>query len=63
MQAKNASFNFQGRAAAKQRSRVADERAIASGRKSVFELKHENEVFAPLAREARIDFSASRRLG
>jgi len=63
MRAKSESLDPRARAAAKQRSRDADERALASGRKSVAQLKRENEVFAPLAREARVDFTAARSLG
>jgi hypothetical protein len=51
------------RAAEKQLSRAADEVAISSGRKSIAQLKRENEVLAPLARDARIDLSAARCLG
>jgi transcriptional regulator with XRE-family HTH domain len=47
----------------KQRSRVEDERALAGGDKSVARLKRENEVFASLAGNIRLDFSASRSLG
>jgi hypothetical protein len=63
MQASGASFHLQGRAAEKQRSRRADERAISNGSKSVAQLKRENEVFAPLAVSARVDLSASHSLG
>lgn len=62
MQAGNA-VSKDHRAAEKQRSRRSDERAISSGRKSVAELKRENEVFAPLAPDARIELAASRSLG
>jgi hypothetical protein len=62
MQAKSASFDPDVRAAEKQHSRAADERAMVSGQKSVVQLKRENEVFASYAREARVDFSASRSL-
>ncbi len=57
------SFQPRLRAAEKQRSRAADERAISGGGKSVAQLKRENEVFAPLADDARIDLAASRSLG
>lgn len=57
------SLDSRVRAAEKQRSRVADEHAISSGRKSVARLKQENEVFAPMARGARADLSAARSLG
>jgi hypothetical protein len=50
------------RAAEKQRSRRSDERAISDGSKSVAQLKRENEAFAPLAPDARIEFAASRSL-
>jgi hypothetical protein len=53
----------EARAAEKQRSRIADERAIVGGDKSVAQLKRENEVFAPLAADARIELAASRSLG
>jgi hypothetical protein len=51
------------RAAEKQRSRRLDELAISNGSKSVAELKRENEAFAPLAPDARIELAASRSLG
>lgn len=51
------------RARTKQASRAADERLMASGGKSVARVKRENEVFAPLARAARIDLTSSRSLG
>jgi hypothetical protein len=51
------------RARAKQAARADDERLMASGEKSVAQLKRENEVFAPLARSARVNLSASRSLG
>jgi hypothetical protein len=63
MQDKVNSFDPRERAREKARSRVADERALASGQKSMADLKRENEVFAPLASSARIDLSASRSLG
>ena len=46
----------------KRASRVADNRALQSGAKSALDIKRENEVLAPLARSARIDLGASRRL-
>ena len=55
-------FDSQVRAAEKRQSRLADAQALASGLKSVAQLKRENEVFSPLAREARLDLSASRLL-
>jgi len=64
MRAKNAaSMAAQARAVEKQRSRRLDERAISSGAKSVAQLKRENEVFAPLAADARVELAASRSLG
>lgn len=63
MKPQGASFQSRARAAAKQRSRVADEHAVSSGDKSVARLKRENEVFAPLAADARIELAASRSLG
>lgn len=57
------SMGPQARAAEKQRSRRIDERAISGGSKSVAQLKRENEVFAPLAADARIELAASRLLG
>lgn len=63
MPTNGANFHPQVRAAEKQRARMADERALSSGRKSVAQLKRENEVLAPLAEGARIDLSASRSLG
>jgi hypothetical protein len=50
------------RARAKQAARADDERLMASGEKSVAQLKRENEAFAPLARSARVNLSASRSL-
>jgi hypothetical protein len=51
------------RAQAKAISRRADARAVSSGQKSASQLRRENEVFAALALGARVNFSASRRLG
>jgi hypothetical protein len=51
------------RAEEKRLSREADARALASGLKSVAELKLENEVFARLAGRMRVDLPASRSLG
>jgi hypothetical protein len=51
------------RARAKDVSRLADARAMSSGQKSASQLRRENEVFALLAAGARVNFSASRRLG
>ncbi len=50
------------RARAKQAARADNERLMASGEKSVAQLKRENEAFAPLARSARVNLSASRSL-
>lgn len=58
-----ATMDSQARAVEKQRSRRADERAISSGSKSVAQVKRENEVFAPLAVDARVELAASRSLG
>jgi hypothetical protein len=58
-----ASTSSHARAGEKQRSRRFDESAISSGSKSIAQLKRENEAFAPLAADARIDLSASRSLG
>lgn len=64
MRAKNAaSMAPRTRAVEKQRARRFDERAISGGGKSVAQLKRENEVFAPLAADARIELAASRSLG
>ncbi len=46
----------------KSASRAADSAALESGSKSPGEIKRENEVFAPLARSARVDPGASQRL-
>jgi hypothetical protein len=50
------------RAQAKQASRDADARALASGRRSAAALRQENEVVANAARSARLDLAASRSL-
>jgi hypothetical protein len=63
MKRRGASSQAPARATEKQRSRLADERAISGGGKSVAQLKRENEVFAPLAADARIELAASRSLG
>lgn len=65
MQAKGEarSVASQARAAEKRRSRRVDERAVSRRDKSVAQLKRENEVFAPLAADARIELAASRSLG
>lgn len=51
------------RARAKDGSRRADERALASGGKSAAQLRRENEVFASLARSVDVNIAASRSLG
>lgn len=51
------------RAREKQASRDSDERDLRSGRKSAEQLRAENDLFASLARSARVDLSASRSLG
>lgn len=51
------------RAAEKQASRDADARALASGEKSVEELRFENEALARVLSRGRIDLTASRSLG
>jgi hypothetical protein len=51
------------RAQEKQASREDDARALQSGQKSPRRLVAENEVFSPLARDARVDLAASRSLG
>lgn len=63
MQANNKQFDPTVRAREKQASRIADELDLSSGRKSAEDLRRENEHFAPLARSARVDLSASRSLG
>jgi hypothetical protein len=62
MPSQSQSYDPKVRAAAKRRSRVADEKALVLGRKSQVQLKRENEVFAPLAQVAQLDLSASRSL-
>jgi hypothetical protein len=62
MQAERQKYDPKVRAVAKQRSRVADERALLRGQKSAAQLKRENEVFAPLAQATQADLSASRSL-
>lgn len=51
------------RAAEKRASREADRRALASGEKSIEQLRQENEVFAQLAPIARVNLSSSESLG
>ncbi|MBA2451474.1 MAG: hypothetical protein H0V51_25945 [Chloroflexi bacterium] len=62
MKSKELHIDPRARARAKQASRAADERMLATGEKSVAQLKRENEVFAPFARSAKIDLTSSRRL-
>lgn len=52
----------ESRSLAKSASRAADRVLVAEGRRSVSDVKKENEVFASFAVGARIDLSASRRL-
>jgi hypothetical protein len=63
MKRRRASIRARARAVEKQRSRIADERAISIGTKSIVQLKRGNEVFASLSTSARIDLAASRSLG
>ncbi len=63
MQTNDKQFDLAVRAREKQASRIADERDLSSGHKSAEDLRRENEHFAPLARSARVDLSASRPLG
>ena len=51
------------RLCAKRAQRAADTDALASGLRTISEMKRDNEVFAPFAIGARIDLGASRRLG
>jgi hypothetical protein len=62
MQMQINSFDAEQRARAKQASRVVDAQALASGRKSASQLRRENEVFGPLAPQARVNLAASRSL-
>ena len=56
-------FDALSRGREKELSRVADDRDLASGRKSPQQLRRENEVFAWLSCSARVDLAASRSLG
>lgn len=47
----------------KREQRAADSDSLAKGLRTISEMKRDNEVFAPFALSARIDLSASRRLG
>jgi hypothetical protein len=62
MTQRNSQTEARSRARAKQEARANDERLLSSGQRSVAQMKAENEVFAPLARTARVDLSASRSL-
>jgi hypothetical protein len=55
-------FDFAALAEEKRRSREEDRRALASGEKSLEELRDENEVFAKLAARARVNLAASESL-
>lgn len=46
----------------KQESRDADARALITGRKTSEQMREENEVFAALARGARVNLKAARSL-
>lgn len=63
MQSAHDRLDVGARSRAKEASRLADVRAVSSGQKSAGQLRRENEAFAPLAMAARVNFSASRRLG
>ncbi|HVA19797.1 MAG TPA: hypothetical protein VMU55_06470 [Solirubrobacteraceae bacterium] len=63
MQRKDERFDPGVRAREKQVSREADERDLSSGRKSVEQLRRENEFLARFASSARVDLAASRSLG
>jgi len=56
-------FDPASRAAQKPRVREEDARALASSEKGAEQLRDENEVFAKLAPLARLDLTASRKLG
>ena len=60
MQPTEETYDFQARAAEKQASREQDERDLRSGRKSVEQLRRENEWLGSLARTARVDIASSR---
>lgn len=63
MQPRTDRLDVAARTRAKDVARRADARAVSAGQKSVSQLRRENEVFARLAVGARVNFSASRRLG
>jgi hypothetical protein len=50
------------RAREKEISRVADERALAAGRKSAAQLCRENEAFAAVAGSGRVNLAAAKSL-
>lgn len=56
-------FDWAELAREKQASRDEDARALASGEKSVEQLREENEVFARVLADARINLAASESLG
>lgn len=62
MQPRDDRLDVGARAQAKEASRLADARAVSSGQTPTGQLRRENEVFAPFATAARVNFSASRRL-
>lgn len=63
MQRHNQRLDVGVRSRAKQASRLDDERAMSSGRKSAAQLRVENEAIAPFARAARVNLRSSRSLG
>lgn len=63
MQRNDECFDPGVRAREKQASREADERDLRSGRKSVEQMRSENEFLARFAQSARVDLAASRSLG
>lgn len=56
-------FHAQVRAREKQASREADAHALALGRRSLQQLRSENEAFASLVERGSIRLDASRSLG
>jgi hypothetical protein len=54
---------IRSRVGEKQASRDADARALATGHRSVQQLRRENEAFAPLAAHGVVRLHASRSLG
>lgn len=59
MQPTDETYDFHARAREKQESRERDERDLRSGRKSLEQLRRENELLGSLAHTARIDIDAS----